>query len=398
MVEIGGFEYDWKWLKAKLIKHFLPLGLLTALILSLAWPYPGAKLSGYKAGEFRILQTLNVCTIFFVSGMTIKTEDVKDALKAGPSLAYGLVSILLITPLLGFLTQQVPFDPKEFRIGLTLFICMPTTLTSGVTMVTAAKGNPVLALILTCGSNLLGVISVPFMIRLVLQESDVRLDPVQLLAKLALTILLPLALGKTFRECVKQVPAFCTRNKTILGMVNNGSLVMIVWQTCSRSSANILDQTPSTIFPIIAGGVIVHAIFFTFNGVVTEGISRAGYMPWKERKSVWLLASQKTLPVAMTILTYLKEEDVGDHGLVAIPMIIGHMSQLFIDSYISLKWAEWAALEATAKSEGTELLTGTNKEATPAVGGSDGFSEKFSALDEVADDEMDHHRRSPDAV
>ena len=47
----------------------------------------------------------------------------------------------------------------------------------------------------------------------------------------------------------------------------------------------------------------------------------------------------------MTILTYLSEDDVGDHGLVAIPMIIGHMSQLFIDSYISLKWAEMAALE-----------------------------------------------------
>jgi hypothetical protein len=54
---------------------------------------------------------------------------------AVPSLAYGLVAILLITPLIGFLTLQIPFSPREFRIGLTLFACMPTTLTSGVTMV-----------------------------------------------------------------------------------------------------------------------------------------------------------------------------------------------------------------------------------------------------------------------
>ena len=60
---------------------------------------------------------------------------------AGPSLVYGLVAILLITPLLGFLSQKIPFEPKEFRVGLTLFICMPTTLTSGVTMVTSVRGE-----------------------------------------------------------------------------------------------------------------------------------------------------------------------------------------------------------------------------------------------------------------
>jgi len=52
-----------------------------------------------------------------------------------PSLSYGLVAILLITPFIGFLTLEIPFSPREFRIGLTLFACMPTTLTSGVTMV-----------------------------------------------------------------------------------------------------------------------------------------------------------------------------------------------------------------------------------------------------------------------
>jgi sodium/bile acid cotransporter 7 len=42
----------------------------------------------------------------------------------------------------------------------------------------------------------------------------------------------------------------------------------------------------------------------------------------------------------MTILTYLSEEDVGNHGLIAIPMIVSHLSQLFIDAYIAGKWAE----------------------------------------------------------
>lgn len=36
---------------------------------------------------------------------------------------------------------------------------------------------------------------------------------------------------------------------------------------------------------------------------------------------------------------------MGRHGLIAIPMIVGHMSQLFIDSAISSKWGDWAADE-----------------------------------------------------
>lgn len=37
------FSYDWPWLKAKLIKHFLPLGLAFALFWSLVWPMPGRE-------------------------------------------------------------------------------------------------------------------------------------------------------------------------------------------------------------------------------------------------------------------------------------------------------------------------------------------------------------------
>ena len=47
-----------------------------------------------------------------------------------------------------------------------------------------------------------------------------------------------------------------------------------------------------------------------------------------------LFCSQKTLPVAMAALSFLNEEQIGDAGLVAIPCIVGHLSQLFIDARI----------------------------------------------------------------
>ena len=49
------------------------------------------------------------------------------------------------------------------------------------------------------------------------------------------------------------------------------------------------------------------------------------------------MASQKTLPVSVTVISFLGS--VGEEGLMTIPCIIGHISQLFIDAYISSRWA-----------------------------------------------------------
>lgn len=57
----------------------------------------------------------------------------------------------------------------------------------------------------------------------------------------------------------------------------------------------------------------------------------------REFKAVVLMASQKTLPVSVTVISFLGA--IGEEGLMTVPCIIGHMSQLFIDAYISSRWA-----------------------------------------------------------
>lgn len=57
----------------------------------------------------------------------------------------------------------------------------------------------------------------------------------------------------------------------------------------------------------------------------------------REFKAVVLMTSQKTLPVSVTVIGFLGA--VGAEGLMTIPCIIGHMSQLFMDAYIASRWA-----------------------------------------------------------
>lgn len=74
---------------------------------------------------------------------------------------------------------------------------MPTTLGVGVALVAAAKGNQALALFLTVATNVLGIVSVPYELKLILRgSSSVSIDALDLFVKLICTVLVPTIIGK----------------------------------------------------------------------------------------------------------------------------------------------------------------------------------------------------------
>ena len=59
-----------------------------------------------------------------------------------------------------------------------------------------AGGNGALALILTVSTNMIGIFTVPWILKAALTVADVSLDSIKLLTKLCLTLLVPLIIGK----------------------------------------------------------------------------------------------------------------------------------------------------------------------------------------------------------
>jgi sodium/bile acid cotransporter 7 len=349
MAPTTGCASHWQQWKLWLIKNFLVLGFLFAITLALVWPLPGRELGSPKAGDFPITQTICIVVIFFISGVTLKTADIKNALSARAALVYGIVTILVVTPMLGFAIVQIPFEPPQFRYGLALFACVPTTLTSGVTLVTSAMGNGALALMLTVTTNILGVFTVPFILNAVLtsapggndsgeaENSNAMVDAAAaLLLKLVISIIIPMAVGKLVRENVASAPRFTAKYKVELGLLNNASLVAIVWMSVSKSRGQLVGASAASIVIIVCAGVLFHLLLLCLNWTMTTPVLK---LPEFERRAVLLMTSQKTLPVAVTVISYLDEQKWGAHGLIAIPCIVGHVTQLFIDAFIASRWA-----------------------------------------------------------
>eukprot|EP01060_Flectonema_neradi_P020319 TRINITY_DN27858_c0_g1_i1.p1 TRINITY_DN27858_c0_g1~~TRINITY_DN27858_c0_g1_i1.p1 ORF type:complete len:433 (+),score=81.05 TRINITY_DN27858_c0_g1_i1:39-1337(+) len=330
---------NWSKIKEKLIAQHLLVFLAIAFIIGLAWPDPGEELSKGKVeicGKMRVMPSINVILIFFISGMRLKTDEVLQAIKEPMPLLTAMILILVITPCVGFIPANGGFNPTEFQIGFAIFCCVPTTLTSGAALVAqGAQKSTVLALMITMITNLLGTLTVPFVLKLVLSGTDSELDPGCLLVKLLLLILVPSSLGKSLTHFYKPAADFSKKYKSGLTMFSNASLVMVVWQTLSRSRDDIVDRSASEIFGCIGFGVALHIIFWIV--ALPVWFLPCGFSNSHQRRAVWLLASQKTLPVSMAVIAGLGDES-GEQGLITLPCIIGHLSQLIIDSFVVSYW------------------------------------------------------------
>ena len=102
-----------------LVEYFLPLCFAVAITIALAFPLPGRVVGSWSVKDFRIVQAINNFIVFLISGLTLKTAQLRSAYRHWHGSVYGVVAILAITPCLGF-AFKVDFSlaGSEFQMFL----------------------------------------------------------------------------------------------------------------------------------------------------------------------------------------------------------------------------------------------------------------------------------------
>jgi hypothetical protein len=162
---------------ALLKAYYIPIGLLSAIIVGWNFPALGVLASEASLGPVRVQMlptvgentcaigaycvhppcvcvcasarlcvcAVSICTniptspsplsltgVFVISGLVLESGEAALALRSPLAIVYGLATILLVTPLLAFLALAMPLQPPQMALGLAVFCCMPTTLSTGV--------------------------------------------------------------------------------------------------------------------------------------------------------------------------------------------------------------------------------------------------------------------------
>jgi len=324
------------------VENFLPLGLIFTAIISLAFPLPGLLLGEVKYDGMPIVEFINNIVVFLISGLTLKIEELSDVIQNHKlTVLYGIVTINFTTTLLALLLEKLPFHTPEFAIGLTIFATVPTTLGVGVALTQISKGDQILSLFLTVASNMLGIATVPVLLKYYLSggvaENIAHINVQSLAFKLSVGVLIPTIVGIAIRHTVIWMPKFTKTYRAELSMLSSSNLLMIVWMALSSSRNLFFAQSVQEILAVFASAIIMHLFYLVCNYLLVGpyGLN----LPLPQMISVVIMASQKSSPVGLAVITNL-QADPTRKGLFALPCLVGQLSQIFIGSYVARYFSE----------------------------------------------------------
>lgn len=335
-------------IKDRITKNFILFALFTAVIIAFSYPLPGKLASSYMTSDFRIIELCNNIIVFLISGITLKLEDLRSVFRYKYLVVYGLTSINLITTLICFLTLLFPFPTKSYAVGLTIFCSVPTTLGVGVALTQEAKGDKIMSLFMTVVSNMLGIVTIPFLLQIYLANaslgpSKVQLDPEKLAYRLSLTVLAPTIFGMLCRQYIPRVAPLVDHYKAELGMFSMANLMTIVWMSLSGARNLIFEQNPVEILVLFIVAVLIHLFYLGINYLLLIKVFHR-YIPLKQAISVLIMASQKSSPVALSVIAVVAKT-TSAKGLLTIPCVLGQIGQIFVGSLITRHLALWVEAE-----------------------------------------------------
>ena len=301
-------------------KYYLPVGLILAVAFSLLLPSPGIYLKNIDAIQWFII------TIFLINGFQFKNSELN--LKKSSMmliLVFGIVNSLIFAPLLGVLFSKLFSLNSESTLGLIVTASVPPTLSSGIVITQQSNGNVSLAILLTLFLNLLGILILPLTLNTAFNLSvELDLDTMRLFLNLIKIVLAPFLIGFLLRKLikVKSIP-------TIVNYIPSTCVILTVLASTSYSRA-VLLETPLVSLPMIVLAVsVLHLILF-FSAFFGSKILN---LAPSERNALVFVSSQKTLPLAISVLTVLKT----DIALALIICLFFHFIQLLLDAFLAEK-------------------------------------------------------------
>lgn len=320
-------------------QNWFLLGLVVSVAGAMAapgWVAPVAQ---------RVSPHVVVTAALFIMAWTMPTQRLSEELSRPWAAVWAMtVSYGFLPSLAWFVGGLSP--SSDLRVGLLLAASVPCTLASCVLWTRLAGGNEATALLAVLGCTLVGWFITPLWLAAV-SVGDVTLDPVAMMVDLALTLVVPVALGQLLRIWP---PArhLANQRKTLLSAVAQVFVLGIVVKTATNVGIRLhegdakLSVADALTSAGLAMAVHLTALFFGFLSAGWLGIDRS------RRIAIAFSGSQKTLPISM----YLFEGHFQDqYPLAVIPLLFFHVGQLLFDTVIAGRWARMSFPERFETTE-----------------------------------------------
>lgn len=308
-----------------LAKHWFLIALALGLGATLLKPEAMRHATEYWEPNVAVALAL------FLIAWTMPTGSLLAEIRQPWAAAWAVVLSYSVVPISATLLGLLAAD-ANVRIGLILVASVPCTLSSAVLWTRLAGGNEATALLTVMGTTFTSWFLTTAWLYW-LAGAEVELDILDMMAKLVVTLILPVIAGQALRLlpiCVR----LADRHRLAFGVVTQLLTLGIVLKAGVSVGEKLHAETtaafPAIFLWSIALAVILHLLALA-SGMITGrwlGFERG------RRIAIAFAASQKTLPVSLMLYEqYFKRE----FPYAVMPVLFYHVGQLLLDTLIARK-------------------------------------------------------------
>ncbi|MEW2167386.1 bile acid:sodium symporter family protein [Streptomyces sp. NPDC007084] len=276
--------------------------------------------------------TAAIAFLFFLYGARLSTREAVEGVKHWRLHTTVLACTFVVFPLLGLAARGlVPaLLTHDLYTGLLFLTLVPSTIQSSIAFTSIARGNVPAAICAGSFSSLAGIVITPLLAAALLGDSGGGFSA-DSVVKIVLQLLVPFLAGQLLRPWIG---AFITRHKKVLGYVDRGSILLVVYTAFSEGMAQGIWHQVSAVR--LAGLLAVEAVLLavmlalTWYGGKALGFGRA------DRIAIQFAGSKKSLASGLPMAGVL----FGAHASLAVlPLMLFHQMQLMVCAVIAKRRA-----------------------------------------------------------
>lgn len=301
-------------------KQFLPVGLILAIAFALLVPRPGQVIKDVGSIPYLIM------VIFGINGYQVSFSLTAFNRRLFSSFACLILTSLILAPFLAMVISSLLSLSSSLALGLIVMSAMPTTLSSGIVITQSAGGSNLWALLFTMGLNFVGIITIPLMLSQCLSASaQVDIDVIKLFFKLLTLVFIPFAIGHGLKRVLPTLPY-----QAVINYIPSVCVILTVLASMSSSRHQLLGSSFATLALMVMCSILIHVTLLVLHGFLGKWLK----LQTPERKAFVFIGSQKTLPIAISVLASLQTEV----GLALLVCIVFHFLQLLMDAKLASHW------------------------------------------------------------
>ncbi|MGW0840555.1 bile acid:sodium symporter family protein [Streptomyces sp. NPDC002787] len=276
--------------------------------------------------------TAAIAFLFFLYGARLSTREALDGVKHWRLHLTVLACTFVVFPLLGLAARGLEpvFLTHSLYTGLLFLTLVPSTIQSSIAFTSMARGNVPAAICAGSFSSLAGIVITPLLAASLLGGSVGGFSADSLL-KIVLQLLVPFLAGQVAR---RWIGGFITRHKRILGLVDRGSILLVVYVAFSEG---MVRGIWSQVSPLrLAGLLAVEAVLLAVMLLLTWYGAKALRFDRADRIAIQFAGSKKSLASGLPMASVLFGAEA---SLAVLPLMLFHQMQLMVCAVIAKRRA-----------------------------------------------------------